>query len=269
MPKVIKMRNVCKNHSNKEAVGFCQTCGEYFCEKCLRVDGDYYYCREHFSKLDFNDVPNSILEMESTFIDTTKKKNNSLKKWLFGFIWFVIFYFSLWLLIGIIFSFSNSGDYSNFEEGYRYGSEVGTEFAESGGRILTLFLSAFISFILSYKGILPGTRNGKKIKIAYNSLRTKNITTNINSYAMLNFIKNTARLKAIYLLWVSFHLILFVISGNFITESGRFFIFENSFYPFDKYSTIRDYDLSELIVYLIVPISIYFFAKLWYKNKNQ
>ena len=48
------MKKICKNHPNKKALSFCHTCGEYFCEKCLQVYGDYYYCQEHISKIESN-----------------------------------------------------------------------------------------------------------------------------------------------------------------------------------------------------------------------
>ena len=84
---------------------------------------------------------------------------------------------------------------------------------------------------------------------------------------MNNIFHNVSnRLKAIYLLWATLNLIIFVTSGNFLSYSGKFLIFEYKFYPFSQYSELGDYDLSELIVYLIVPISIYLFIKLWKKR---
>jgi hypothetical protein len=80
-----------------------------------------------------------------------------MKKLLFGIAWFVVFYISLLLLVGIIHLFLGEGQ-TSFQEGYEVGLTRGAEFVESGGRILIIMISAILSGILSYKGILPGTK---------------------------------------------------------------------------------------------------------------
>lgn len=86
-----------------------------------------------------------------------------MKKILFGILWTGVFYFLLWLLFGIIYLLYVGGDYSNFEEGYAYGIEVGERISELGGRIFILVISGIISGILTYKKMLPGTKDKKTI----------------------------------------------------------------------------------------------------------
>lgn len=53
---------------------------------------------------------------------------------------------------------------------------------------------------------------------------------------------------AIYLLWIILHLYLF--------SSSDLFDHDRDFYPFDGFRT-SDYDYTEFLVYLIVPILLY------------
>jgi len=80
--------------------------------------------------------------------------------------------------------------------------------------------------------------------------------------------KSPSRYKAIYLLWATFHLILFVTSGNFITYHRSFFDFRMEFFPFEGGFSFEHYDLSEFIVYLVLPISLYYFIILWRKKEK-
>lgn len=82
-----------------------------------------------------------------------------MKKLFFGFIWCGVFYISLWLLFAIIYYFYAGGEYSSFEEGYSHGSEAGTNLVEMGGRIFIIIISMILAGILTYKGMLPGTKN--------------------------------------------------------------------------------------------------------------
>ncbi len=67
------MKDFCKNHPFKEAVGNCAMCGKYFCELCLQKDGDNYYCKEHIQKFDLNKFSSS------NNTSTTKKDKSSMK----------------------------------------------------------------------------------------------------------------------------------------------------------------------------------------------
>ena len=40
------MKEKCTNHPNKNSLSFCHSCGKYFCEDCLDVGEEYYYCKE-------------------------------------------------------------------------------------------------------------------------------------------------------------------------------------------------------------------------------
>jgi len=41
----------CTTHENNEANGICITCGKPFCEACLVMINDKYYCKEHVAEL--------------------------------------------------------------------------------------------------------------------------------------------------------------------------------------------------------------------------
>lgn len=40
------MKEHCKNHPNIEALSFCHSCKEYYCEYCLEEGKEYYYCKK-------------------------------------------------------------------------------------------------------------------------------------------------------------------------------------------------------------------------------
>lgn len=82
-----------------------------------------------------------------------------IKKILFGILWTGVFYILLWFLFAIIYYLYAGGDYSNFDEGYAHGSDVGMTLGEMGGRIFILIISGVLSGILTFKGMLPGTKN--------------------------------------------------------------------------------------------------------------
>lgn len=86
-----------------------------------------------------------------------------MKKILFGILWTGVFYILLWLLFAIIYYLYAGGDYSSFAEGYAHGFEVGTTLGEMGGRIFIFIISGILSGILTYRGMLPGTKDKTKI----------------------------------------------------------------------------------------------------------
>jgi len=81
------------------------------------------------------------------------------------------------------------------------------------------------------------------------------------------------RIKAIYLIWVGIHLSLLIFSGNFLLKQSRN---TEKFFPSFPWRPrwqdtlwdirIRVYDITEFIFYLIIPIIIYAFIKLWNKK---
>lgn len=91
--------------------------------------------------------------------------------------------------------------------------------------------------------------------------------------AFLKSIPN--KIKAIYLLWFTLHLVLLLINWSF---TGSYYL--KYFYPFSRGATnrqniftlrmeqfdLRVYDYSEFIIYLITPIVIYLFIYLWRKK---
>ncbi len=70
------------------------------------------------------------------------------------------------------------------------------------------------------------------------------------------------RHKAIYLIWVGVNIILLLTSGNVFKHRDWFYPFGNRGVEFD----IRDYDYSEFLIYLLIPIIIYYVIKLWNKK---
>jgi hypothetical protein len=70
------------------------------------------------------------------------------------------------------------------------------------------------------------------------------------------------RWKVVYLVWFLINLILLFISEKPFSQDGNP-------YPFNGYwRTYYDYNYTEFIFYLIVPIVIYFVIKLW-KKKDE
>ncbi|MBE0572662.1 MAG: B-box zinc finger protein, partial [Ignavibacteriaceae bacterium] len=67
----------CVNHSEKEALSFCRSCGEYFCSDCLNEGLEYFYCKKdecikalnkELSQRKNEKVKNVTLSKESKFI---------------------------------------------------------------------------------------------------------------------------------------------------------------------------------------------------------
>ncbi|MBK6913016.1 MAG: hypothetical protein IPH11_04870 [Ignavibacteriales bacterium] len=97
--------------------------------------------------------------------------------------------------------------------------------------------------------------------------------------AFLKSIPN--KIKAIYLLWFTLHLVLLLINWSFTGSN-----YLKYFYPFSKGAAtgefiltfpdsfplrmeqfdLRVYDYSEFIIYLIAPVVIYLFIYLWRKK---
>jgi len=76
------------------------------------------------------------------------------------------------------------------------------------------------------------------------------------------------KLKSVYLIWLSINFIFFLTSGNFMNMnlSRYLFLYNEDFYPFDGFYH-KTYDITEFIIYSILPISIYFIVKLWRKKE--
>jgi hypothetical protein len=85
--------------------------------------------------------------------------------------------------------------------------------------------------------------------------------------------KASNRIKGIYLLWVSIHITLWLVSGNFFSkttyEAKSFFPFHTNWSDlgFDNWKV---YDISELLVYTLVPLVLYYsFRLIFGKEKNK
>jgi hypothetical protein len=74
------------------------------------------------------------------------------------------------------------------------------------------------------------------------------------------------KIKALYLVWLLIHFILFLISINEDPYYKRYF------YPFkgryDNFFDLKSYDYSEFLIYILSPIFIYAIIYLWKKSKK-
>jgi hypothetical protein len=79
------------------------------------------------------------------------------------------------------------------------------------------------------------------------------------------------KLKAGYLVWVTIHFVLYVISGNFLTFDIRFMVrYEDTLkeiYPIE--GELGSYDYSEFLLYLLLPVLIYFVYYYWNKKEGK
>lgn len=76
------------------------------------------------------------------------------------------------------------------------------------------------------------------------------------------------RFKAIYLIWVFIHFVLFLLSGSLSRSRS----FDSAFYPFYFGSLefrLNVYDYSEFILYSITPIFMYVVFRLWKNDKPK
>ena len=77
----------------------------------------------------------------------------------------------------------------------------------------------------------------------------------------------SSKKKALYLAWVTIHFLLFLFSGNFISE------FESDFYPFgflnNRRTQIWDYDYSEFLFYTTIPIILWYIYRLWNADNTK
>jgi len=49
------MKEKCSNHPERNSLSFCHSCGKYYCEGCLDVGDEYFYCKEEKCQLSLND----------------------------------------------------------------------------------------------------------------------------------------------------------------------------------------------------------------------
>ena len=73
----------------------------------------------------------------------------------------------------------------------------------------------------------------------------------------------TKQLLAAYICWVMLHLIFLVAGHNFFNYLGindYLGAVEKDFWPFD--AELRDYDITEFLIYSIMPVAIYWVVRL-------
>lgn len=83
---------------------------------------------------------------------------------------------------------------------------------------------------------------------------------------MKNFLSSIPnRIKAIYIVWAFIHFVLLL--------TGSLFRHRQDFYPFEYIKRkqvltfdVDAYDYSEFLIYLLIPIIIYYVIKLWNKK---
>jgi len=85
---------------------------------------------------------------------------------------------------------------------------------------------------------------------------------------MKSFIQSiNNRVKSVYLVWAGINLVMYIVSGNFLTFDNRFmteYEAPEEIYPFG--GGIKYYDYSDFILYLALPILIYFIYYYWNKR---
>jgi len=67
------------------------------------------------------------------------------------------------------------------------------------------------------------------------------------------------KIIALYLIWFLINLIIWLINYQYNND-------KENFWPFSKYSEIEDYDITEFIVYTIIPLIVLFIANLLKSN---
>jgi len=72
------------------------------------------------------------------------------------------------------------------------------------------------------------------------------------------------KLKAVYILWISINLVFLLTSSNFLDE-GKLFTYNDYIYITDGLKHYY-YDLSEFVIFTVLPLSIFFSIKLWSKK---
>lgn len=70
----------------------------------------------------------------------------------------------------------------------------------------------------------------------------------------IQFINNNKKFISFYLIWFLIHLTFLLVNWN----DG----YTSDFWPFEKNSELDDYDLTEFLYYMIVPLVIFAFWKL-------
>lgn len=70
----------------------------------------------------------------------------------------------------------------------------------------------------------------------------------------VKFVKENKWFVSFYLIWTFIHIILLI---NGLSDE-----YDDSFWPFDEYTTIGDYGFLELFVYEAVPLLIFVLIKL-------
>lgn len=86
-------------------------------------------------------------------------------------------------------------------------------------------------------------------------------------------------MKAIYLLWVMIHFISLFVSGNFRPSIDNFcgcdqramvyFSPFECYYGYSYYERHPAYDISEFLIYVSLPVCLYYAGKLWFKGKSN
>jgi len=90
---------------------------------------------------------------------------------------------------------------------------------------------------------------------------------------LISIITDRNKMKAIYLLWVMVHFILLFVSGNFRPSIDNYCGCSYSvmvrFSPFECcYGRDSTYDISEFLIYVSLPVCLYYAGKLWFKGKK-
>jgi hypothetical protein len=75
------MVNKCFNHPQNDAVGTCHYCGRFLCSHCLRRGDGYYYCKNEFECLAFQEKERgtSGLTLETEIVEQEIVRKEAVK----------------------------------------------------------------------------------------------------------------------------------------------------------------------------------------------
>lgn len=73
------MKNKCYNHPDRRALSICHSCKRYFCEDCLVVGVEYYYCKSpECQKVYKREMPIGSIEASKVSLEELQKVSNYL-----------------------------------------------------------------------------------------------------------------------------------------------------------------------------------------------
>jgi len=78
------MKEKCFNHPDRKSISFCHSCGKYYCEECLSVGKEYYYCKAKKCQLRLSEENRRYQSLDSEFNSISKKESREFFKKAIG-----------------------------------------------------------------------------------------------------------------------------------------------------------------------------------------